>query len=190
MTSRSPKIEYNNPGLKYLKVKDAFHLKGQPFHDERGIFWQCTTWQRGSEFEYESFTQLNFSLSKRGVVRGMHVQTNNPQAKYIFCVQGELLDVVHDLRGDSQTYGVTDYRVLKPGEALYCPAGTAHGFQCLSNTCEIVYLCSTHYDRESDTGFRAWDAKAPWQFDMAVQSEKDSKLPPLAELVRRHDWMR
>lgn len=171
------------PNITQLRVQGAFHLKGTPFHDERGIFWQVTQWQ-------DKFTQLNFSLTKHGVVRGMHIQTKNPQGKYIFCVQGDLLDVVHDLRGGSSSYGVTDYRILKPGEGLFCPPGTAHGFQCLSKTCEIVYLCTTHYDKESDTGFRAWDAKAPWQFDIATQSDKDKNLPPIAELVRRHEWMR
>jgi dTDP-4-dehydrorhamnose 3,5-epimerase len=124
------------------------------------------------------------------VIRGMHVQGENPQGKAIHCIEGELIDVVHDLRGNSPTYGVTDYKILKPGMSLYAPPGTAHGFQCLTKTCSIVYLCTSLYHKDSDTGFRWQYAKAPWDKPNAIISQKDANLPSLDDLVRRWEWMR
>jgi dTDP-4-dehydrorhamnose 3,5-epimerase len=165
-----------------LKVNGAWFVARDPFVDDRGVFMELNRW-------HDQFHQANFSRSKYGVIRGMHVQHKDPQGKLIVCVQGELLDVVHDLRSISTTFGTTDYRILRPGMALYCPPGTAHGFQCLTKTCEIVYLCTSEYDKESDTGFRYLDANAPWQKDIALLSKKDVELPGLAELLRRHEWM-
>lgn len=171
-----------------LKVKGAMFTERKPFIDDRGAFMEIERWDELNE-QKESFYQLNYSSSRYGVIRGMHVQSAAPQGKVVVCLSGELLDVVHDLRKDSETFGVTDYRILKPGQSLFCPPGTAHGFQCLTKTCEIVYLCTTHYKPEADTGFSWQDAQAPWQKELAIVSKKDAELPRLAELVRKHEWM-
>ncbi len=171
-----------------LRVDGAQFDERQFFKDDRGLFMELEKWDIPNPQKH-SFLQLNYSVSTYGVIRGMHTMTKEPQGKLIICLRGELLDVVHDLRKDSPSFGVTDYRVLKPGQSLFCPPGTAHGFQCLTKTCEIVYLCTTHYKPEFDTGFRWEDANAPWQKEIAVVSNKDRNLPRLAELVRSHEWM-
>lgn len=170
-----------------MRVKGAQFDERKFFHDDRGLFLQVENWDVPNNQKY-SFVQLNYSVSKYGVVRGMHVQSKDAQGKLIVCLRGELLDVVHDLRKDSETFGATDWRILKPGQSLFCPPGTGHGFQCLTKTCEIVYLCTSHYNSEVDTGFRWEDAVAPWQKDIAIVSKKDSELPRLTELLGRHDW--
>lgn len=171
-----------------LRVKEAQFDERKFYTDDRGIFLEVEKWDVENPQKY-SFHQLNYSVSKYGVIRGMHVQSVKPQGKLVICLKGELLDVVHDLRKESETFGVTDYRVLKPGQSLFSPPGTAHGFQCLTKTCEIVYLCTSHYYAPVDTGFRWEDAQAPWQKDIAIVSKKDAELPRLAELVRKHEWM-
>lgn len=167
-----------------MKIIGACWQERNTIEDERGCFWQVSQWQNGKVFQ-----QLNFSRSKYGVLRGMHVQHSQPQGKMIACLQGEILDVIYDLRGDSPTYGVADYKILSQGMSLYAPPGTAHGFQCLTPTCEIVYLCTSLYHRESDTGFQWKDVKAPWIKEIVLNSEKDRGLPTLQDLVRRHAWM-
>jgi dTDP-4-dehydrorhamnose 3,5-epimerase len=180
MITRAPQIE--------LRVAGAYFDERTPFEDERGLFMEIEHWDVPNP-ELYSFHQLNYSVSKYGVIRGMHVQSTNPQGKLVTCLKGELLDVVHDLRKQSHTYGVTDYWILKPGQSLFSPPGTAHGFQCLTKTCEIVYLCTSVYLKEFDTGFHWEDAKAPWQKEPAIVSKKDQGLPRLAELIRSHEWM-
>lgn len=170
-----------------MRVAGAQFNERQFFKDERGLFLQVENWDVENEQKH-SFYQLNYSVSNYGVIRGMHIQSKDPQGKLIVCLRGELLDVVHDLRKNSETFGATDYRILKPGQSLFCPPGTAHGFQCLSKTCEIVYLCTSHYNAEFDTGFQAEDAQAPWQKDIGIVSKKDAALPKLVELLGRHEW--
>lgn len=167
-----------------LKVEGSFKTKVTLFQDQRGLFGQIFT------AEAPFFCQANVSHSKENVIRGMHVQIKKPQGKLVYVVSGSIMDVVHDLRANSDTYGVTDWAILFPGEAIYLPEGTAHGFECLSESCAIIYLCTTPYVKDYDAGFVYTDAKAPWHTKEPVISVKDRALPRLEELKRSCEWMR
>jgi dTDP-4-dehydrorhamnose 3,5-epimerase len=170
-----------------MRVEGAQFDERTFFNDDRGLFLEVEKWDVPNQQKHY-FKQLNYSVSKFGVIRGMHIMTEDPQGKLIVCLRGEILDVVHDMRKNSETFGATDYRILQPGQSLFCPPGTAHGFQCLTKTCEIVYLCTSHYEPKNDIGFRWEDAQAPWQKDIAIVSKKDEQLPRLVDLLRVYQW--
>lgn len=111
--------------------------------DERGYFMET---YRADEFEKagikDEFVQDNYSMSVRGVIRGLHFQVKpHVQSKLVRCVRGEIYDVAVDLRRRSKTFGKwlgvnlsgTNKRML------YIPAGFAHGFSTLSDEAEVLY---------------------------------------------------
>jgi dTDP-4-dehydrorhamnose 3,5-epimerase len=128
--------------------------------------------------------QDNQARSTRGVLRGLHYQTGDfAQAKLVRVLEGEVLDVVVDVRPDSATYGQS-FSILLSSQnkkQLFVPRGFAHGYVVLSETAEFFYKVDNWYSKESEGGIR-WDdpqLKIDWQIDDAeVQlSEKDKVLP-------------
>lgn len=130
------------------------------------------------------FEQDNHSRSRRGVVRGLHYQLREPQGKLVRCVRGEIFDVAVDIRRGSKTFGVWDGVKLSEENQLmlWIPAQFAHGFAVLSDTAEIVYKCTTLWDRESDRTILWNDPQIgiEWQVDEALVSEKDQRGATLA----------
>ena len=131
--------------------------------------------------------QINQTITKkRGTVRGMHFQ-NTPHAemKLISCLQGEIWDVAVDLRKNSPTFlqwhaeklSAENYR------ALLIPEGFAHGFQALSNDCELIYLHTAPYTLESESGIRPNDRylDIPWPLDFFEISTRDATHPLLSD---------
>jgi epimerase EvaD len=174
--------------VRELAVPGTFEFTPRVFPDDRGLF-VCP-------FEEESFlkavghplrlAQTNHSRSRRGVVRGMHFADVPPgQAKYVYCPQGALLDVVLDIRVGSPTFGVWDAVRLDPVEfrAVYVPEGVAHGVMALEDDSVISYLCSTGYNPGREHGLDPLDPAValPWPADIEiVMSGKDRAAPSLA----------
>ena len=174
--------------VRELAVPGTFEFTPRVFPDDRGLF-VCP-------FEEESFlkavghplrlAQTNHSRSRRGVVRGMHFADVPPgQAKYVYCPQGALLDVVLDIRVGSPTFGVWDAVRLDPVEfrAVYVPEGVAHGVMALEDDSVISYLCSTGYNPGREHGLDPLDPAVglPWPSDVeVVMSDKDRAAPTLA----------
>jgi len=98
------------------------------------------------------FVQDNHSLSKRGVLRGLHYQVNNAQGKLIRVLRGEVFDVVVDLRISSPTYGKWEGHNLsgENGAELWIPKGFAHGFLVLSEEAEFFYKTTNYWDAKSE----------------------------------------
>jgi dTDP-4-dehydrorhamnose 3,5-epimerase len=160
------------------------------FSDSRGYFFESYNESLyAKEGITTRFVQDNQSSSVYGVIRGLHFQ-NPPhaQTKLVRVLSGAILDVAVDIRKGSPTYG----RVLsielsaKNKRQLYIPKGFAHGFSVLSETAEVLYKCDAFYNKESDGGIIYNDPalNIDWQIpaDKAIISEKDSKLPVLADL--------
>lgn len=156
------------------------------FPDDRGLF--VKTFHRSSlqaagiSFELrESY----FSISKKGVIRGMHFQLPPYQhSKIVFCPVGAILDVLLDLRKGSPTYGQYCARELSAEnhQAFFIPEGFAHGFKALTEGAMTYYLVSSEYDRDSDTGVR-WDSFGfDWAEAQAVISQRDEQFLPLSTL--------
>jgi dTDP-4-dehydrorhamnose 3,5-epimerase len=128
--------------------------------------------------------QDNQSFSKKGTLRGLHYQ-NPPfaQTKLVRVLEGEILDVVVDLRKDSSTFGKHFGIVLSAenNKQLLVPQGFAHGFSVLSETAVVLYKCDQYYNKGSEGGIRYDDAtlNIDWGMDLAVviASEKDVLLP-------------
>ncbi len=155
------------------------------FADERGYFFESynahTFKQNGLDFDW---VQDNQSSSTYGVIRGLHFQKPPyAQTKLIRVLQGEILDVVVDLRHDSKTFGQT-YSIVLSSEnqlQLLIPKGFAHGFVVLSERADVMYKCDQLYNKESESGILFNDSKLniDWKVDAnkMIVSSKDLVLP-------------
>ena len=144
------------------KITGSFLVRPRTFADARGYFRE--TWNRrtlcdaGLDVE---FVQDNFSRSTRGVLRGLHYQMQRPQGKLVWVVEGEVFDVLVDLRQDSPTFGAWDACRLTAtaGEAIWIPPGCAHGFLVLSEAAGFCYKCSDYYAPQHERTLR-WNDPA------------------------------
>lgn len=169
-------------------LKDCFVLEPKVFKDERGSFFESfnhNTFKEHTGLDLE-FVQDNQSISQYGTIRGLHFQTGEfAQAKLIRVAKGEVLDVVVDMRPDSETY-LKQFGYVLTGEnnhQLFVPRGFAHGFACLSNEVIFVYKCDNYYNKTSERGivFNDKTLDIDWQIPKKDQivSEKDQHLPTL-----------
>jgi dTDP-4-dehydrorhamnose 3,5-epimerase len=172
-----PFIETGFDGLKIFEPK--------VFQDSRGYFFESfnSATFRAAGIE-STFVQDNESRSQYGVLRGLHYQLNPmAQAKLVRVVEGEVLDVVVDIRKGSPTYG-KHFSLLLSAEnkkQLYIPRGFAHGFSVLSETCIFQYKCDNYYSKESEGGISYNDPELGIDWNIkpgeAIVSDKDSLLP-------------
>jgi dTDP-4-dehydrorhamnose 3,5-epimerase len=163
-------------------------VEPQVFGDSRGYFMETYNAQAFAEAGLTmAFVQDNQSLSQKGVLRGLHLQTKYPQGKLVRVISGEVYDVGVDLRRGSPTYGKYAGAVLS-GEnkrMLYIPEGFAHGFLVLSDEAVFTYKCTELYHPEYDVGiiYNDPDIGIDWPLDgrEPLLSDKDKKLPTLKE---------
>ena len=126
--------------------------------DNRGLFtelWQLARYE--DLWPGLTFVQDNFSVSKKGTLRGLHFQRRHPQGKLITVVSGEIFDVALDLREQSKTFGSVFSTNLSSEDLcqLYIPEGFAHGFLVLSDEAEFAYKCTDFY-HPGDEGGVLW----------------------------------
>ncbi|OGR43279.1 MAG: dTDP-4-dehydrorhamnose 3,5-epimerase [Elusimicrobia bacterium GWA2_61_42] len=158
--------------------------------DERGSYSES---YKASEFLKagikDVFVQENRSISRRGVLRGLHYQrAPYGQAKLVRCGRGSMFEAVADLRPGSRTFGHTFAIELSDanGLMLYVPAGFAHGFYIINDGTEVIYKCSKEYNAGHAAGLR-WndpDLKIKWPTKSPILSEKDKALPFLKDIVK------
>ncbi len=170
-------------------IEGLYIVDTKVFGDERGYFMETYRYEDFKEAGLDMvFVQDNQSKSKRGVLRGLHFQTRNPQGKLVRVVKGEVYDVAVDLRKGSATFG-SWFGVLLSEEnkrQFYVPEGFAHGFLVISETAEFVYKCTNYYDPQSEAGIM-WndpDLSIDWPIadDMVISlSEKDKKQQSFKE---------
>ncbi|TDD98390.1 dTDP-4-dehydrorhamnose 3,5-epimerase [Flavobacterium cellulosilyticum] len=171
-------------------IADLVVLNPSIYNDERGYFFEAYNQSKFNKngIEYQ-FIQDNQSFSKRGVIRGLHLQINPfAQAKLVRVLEGEILDVAVDLRKNSPTYG-KHFSVVLSSEnkkQLMVPHGFAHGFSVLSETASVLYKVDQIYHKESERGIRYDDPilAIDWQInpEEVIVSEKDLILPSLNEV--------
>jgi dTDP-4-dehydrorhamnose 3,5-epimerase len=161
-------------------------LKPRRFSDDRGYFselYQDKTYlQAGLS---QSFVQDNMSSSHEGVLRGMHFQWPQPQAKLVSVLAGRVFDVAVDIRIGSphfgQWYGVE--LSAENGHQLFIPEGFAHGFCALSSNTILVYKCSDYYSPQTEKTL-IWndrDIGIEWPISTPRLSDKDQKGRRLSE---------
>ena len=162
------------------------------FGDNRGYFMETYSDKEFAEIGLNyTFVQDNQSKSRKGVLRGLHFQKENTQAKLVRCIKGEVFDVAVDLRPGSKTYGKWEGVIISEEnkKMFMIPRGFAHGFLVLSDEAEFMYKCDDVYNPKAEGGL-AWndpDVAIDWPLgDMKVSdlltSEKDAKWPSLKEL--------
>ena len=175
--------------VRELEISGAWEFSPKTFPDERGVF--VAPFRQQAFVDAIGFSlpvaQVNQSVSRRGVVRGVHFADVPPgQAKYVYCPQGALLDVIVDTRVGSPTFGqwvsvrldAADYR------AVYIAEGLGHAFVALENDTVIAYLCAQGYNPSAEHGITPFDTtlNLPWPADLAhVLSEKDTQAPTLEQ---------
>ena len=168
------------------KIEGLYEIQPKVFGDARGYFFEVY-----SERDFFAagltmkFVQDNQSASTKGVLRGLHFQTQHPQGKLVRAVSGRVYDVAVDIRCGSPTFGKY-YGVILDSEKqneFYIPQGFAHGFYVLSDQAVFAYKCTDFYDPKGEGGLMwndpiiniDWNAVAP---DVTpLLSEKDGKHP-------------
>ena len=159
--------------IKKTKIKGLIILKTKIFKDSRGTLKEV--YQR--RILKKNFVFDVMSKSKKGVLRGLHVQTTRSQAKLITVTHGKIFDVAVDLRKKSRTFGKYYSLIISEDSdfSLYIPKGFAHGFLCLSNKCTINYKCSTYRNSKSEKTLK-WNDKTlniRWPIKNPILSNKD-----------------
>jgi len=165
------------------KIPDVKIIEPIVYGDDRGFFME--TWNQ-KEFEEKVtgkptlFVQDNHSKSKKGILRGLHYQTENTQGKLVRVISGEVYDVAVDIRKGSATFGqwVGEYLSVENKRQLWVPEGFAHGFYVISDSAEFVYKCTDYYNPKAEKSIK-WDdpmLNIDWPIQMGeapLLSQKD-----------------
>lgn len=177
--------------VRELSIPGAFVLESPVWNDDRGYFreWfkRVDLEEVGGDFAVH---QANLSMSRRGVVRGLHYSlAPEGQAKVVTCAYGELDDVIVDVRVGSPAYGTVEIVHLAAGEgrSVLLPAGAAHGFCVTSELGALTYLLSSPYHAPHELEINPFDEALAIAWPLsgaAVVSDKDSRAPSLES---RHD---
>jgi dTDP-4-dehydrorhamnose 3,5-epimerase len=170
------------------EIPGVLLIEPQLFGDERG--WFMETWQQARYAEHGiagPFVQDNQAYSRRGVLRGLHIQHPYGQGKLVQVIQGEVFDVAVDVRRGSPHFGRWVGAVLS-GEnrhQLYVPAGFAHGYCVLSEAALFSYKCTDLYHPETQFSIRWNDPGLAIEWPLAgepILADKDRDAPLLSEL--------
>lgn len=167
-------------------IKDLFIIQPTIFSDERGTFFESYNAKALASYGINSnFVQDNEAVSKKYVLRGMHVNVMHPQAKLIRVLEGKILDVVIDLRKDSSTYMLCYSTILSSlnKKQLYIPEGMGHGYLALTDT-QVLFKTTTYYIPGDEIGF-AWNSKeisVNWGISSPIQNTKDRESKKLSEV--------
>jgi dTDP-4-dehydrorhamnose 3,5-epimerase len=172
--------------VRETNLKGCFILDSVVFQDKRGYFFESfnkKVFKDKSGIDVD-FVQDNESLSKRGVLRGLHFQKGNyAQAKLVRVLKGNVIDVVVDIRKNSASFG--QHLTLELSEEnkrqLFIPRGFAHGFVVLSETAIFSYKCDNYYNKEAEAGiiYNDLTLNIDWQLSEKelIVSDKDLVLP-------------
>ena len=176
-------------------IQGVYVIDTTVFGDNRGYF---TEMYKKTDFDEAGlkydFVQDNISRSKKGVLRGLHFQKKYPQAKLVRAIEGEVFDVVVDLRKNSPTYGKWAGTILSAENhrQFMIPRGFAHGFLVLSEYATFCYKCDDVYHPEDEGGIM-WndpDIGIKWPFTGDIQlSEKDKSNPFLRDSKVEFRWI-
>lgn len=166
-------------------IEGLYVIEPTVFGDERGYFVETYNKKDMVEVGLDmEFVQDNQSMSKKGVLRGLHYQKNHPQGKLVRVISGEVFDVAVDLRKNSKTYGKWHGEILSAEnmKQFYISPGFAHGFLVLSDTAEFCYKCTDFYHPDDEGGLMWNDADIgiEWPLQDGVEltiSDKDKKNP-------------
>lgn len=159
----------------------CFEIRPRVFDDTRGRFvktFHCDLF--AAHGLATDFPEQYYSMSRRGVVRGMHFQMPpHDHAKLVYCLDGEVVDVVLDLRVGSPTYGMTAGFKLSAtlANGVYVPKGMAHGFCVTSESALLLYDVGTVHAPSHDAGVLWSSVDFDWPTTAPIVSVRDASLP-------------
>jgi len=165
-------------------IADLRIVQRKPISDDRGFLSRLYC---QDDFKLmglnKPISQINQTLTKKkGAVRGIHYQLPPfAEAKLVTCIKGEIFDVAVDLRRDSPTYLNWHAEVLseKNQKSFLIPEGFAHGFQTLTDDCQLIYLHTAPYSKEYERGLNYIDKKLDisWPLKISQISDRDRTHP-------------
>jgi len=180
--------------IRELSIPDSYEITPRQFDDDRGTFLEWYRFDRLAEVIGHplELRQANTSVSRRGVVRGIHFADVPPgQAKYVTAVHGRVLDFVVDIRVGSSTFGQWDSVLLDDVDrrAIYLSEGLGHAFVALTDHATVSYLVSDVYSPTAEHGVNPLDPQIALRFPAEagelILSDKDADAPSLAEAEQR-----
>jgi dTDP-4-dehydrorhamnose 3,5-epimerase len=166
-------------------------IKPDVFGDSRGYFLESWNRRRYAEAGLDrDFVQDNLSLSRRGILRGLHFQNPNAQGKLVQVLQGEVFDMAVDIRQGSPTFGQWYGAILSEANhhQLWVPEGFAHGFCVTSDMALFSYKCTEFYNPATEFSLR-WDdpdLAITWPVENPILSAKDQGAPRLKDFPREN----
>jgi len=163
--------------IKATRLNGVFEIESKKLTDDRGVFIKTFHADVFKEHKLQTdFKESFYSVSKKNVLRGMHFQLPpHDHAKLVYVVDGEILDVVVDIRKESSTFGQFYSTKLSSynAKSLYIAKGFAHGFLTLSESATVIYSITTVYEPDFDDGIR-WDSFGfDWGVKNPIVSERD-----------------
>jgi len=166
-------------------------IEPRVFEDKRGFFMETFHQSKYEKAGIEAvFVQDNYSHSTRGILRGLHYQLRNGQAKLVYVTRGEIFDVAVDIRKGSPFFGHWVGTTLsdKNRRQIFVPEGFAHGFCVLSETADVMYKCTGFYAPGDEYGVFWADpvVNIDWPIRKPILSEKDSENPNLSDIPQDH----
>lgn len=166
-------------------LQDLIVFERRQLGDDRGFFSRFFCVDEVSGFGSGRVSQINHTMTQaKGVIRGMHFQrAPHAETKFVSCLKGAIFDVAVDLRPASPTYLQWHGEVLTEENArsLLIPAGFAHGFQTLSENCELIYVHDQPHAPEAEGGVHPLDPKLniSWPLAVTQMSVRDSNFAML-----------
>lgn len=171
-----------------LELSGAYLIRNFHVGDCRGGFTKYFEKDIYSNVGIDFVLNESFaSVSAKNVVRGLHFQTENPQAKLVSVIKGSVWDVIVDLRPESSTYKkwVSVSLTEDNARSLFVPRGFAHGFLALEDNTVMLYQCDGRYSRQTDTGILFNDPEIginwPVEESVMIHSARDLQLMSFAE---------
>lgn len=170
-------------------IEGVLLIEPKVFGDARGFFIETWARERYAQAGVKGeFVQDNMSRSRRGALRGMHLQHPHGQGKLVSVVDGEVFDVAIDVRVGSPTFGRWVGYALSADNhrQLWIPPGFAHGFCVTSETALFAYKCTDTYHPEAELGV-LWndpEINVEWPIKDPILSDKDARYPKLSEIAR------
>ena len=166
------------------KYKKPFKIVMKKFYDDRGFF-------------QEIFLKKNFNLnikftaiakSKKNVIRGLHFQIKDKQTKFIYVTDGKILDIVVNLKKNSQQFGKVSKFILSEGEALFIPSHYAHGYECMTKKCSVLYHLEKYRNVKYESGIQFNDQKLKikWKTKKPILSKRDKNHISFEQFKKIH----
>ena len=173
--------------MKIVKTKFSGLIicKNFSYNDSRGYFKELLR----ENIIKKKFPFLVMSHSKKNVIRGLHLQTQGSQGKFVTVIKGRIFDIALDLRKNSKTYGKVFSCILseKNSNSIYIPPGFAHGFQALDKENYIIYNCTKYRNSKSEIAIKYDDKnlKIKWPLKRQIVSKKDKNAISLLEFKKK-----